>query len=169
MPGGAPPPMQMPALQFAKQPDKSMGQQVQGLGDQIAALKGPLQSLMNPQAGPNEAVGTPGSQFAGPVAPGTPVPGAAPPAGVPAATPAATPALPPSVVASPQSSGPSVNDVMRQMPPPMLLDWLKRTAGLGGMQPGLPISAAMQNSGLLPSSGFSPFAGGAPPVPYTGG
>jgi hypothetical protein len=128
-------------------------------GPTAAGGPGGPQPLINPQA----QVGQAGNPAAGPVGPGVPInPAAMPqpnaPGGGPPGGPPGGPQLP--TPQNPYPQGPmgasGVGNVLQNMSPPQLLQWLQSISRGGGSvtPPGLPGSAAMQGAGMLNPSQF---------------
>jgi hypothetical protein len=160
--------MQFAPLQFA-QPTTSLASQMSSLGKNLAGANKTIQGLnAPPAAAPTDAsVGMPGSQFAGPVAPGAGAAMGAQGTGTPGnafAGPVnpnmgAQPQLP--TPQNPYPNGPTgqlgtgIGNIAQNMSPPQLMQWLKSmmNQGQGPAGPGaLPGSSAINNAGMLPST-----------------
>lgn len=156
----APPPVQFSQLQFAKPTTSPYGAQgMQDLGKNLAKAKATLMPS-GPTPGPgavDATVGTPGSAYAGPVAPG-----ATPPVGLTpqqsAAIPPAPPAPPPPVMpqqpaVQPQAQPTGIADYLRNLSPLQNIDILRRMTQTGQpvIPPGMPGSAALGGAGMLPT------------------
>lgn len=152
----APAPMQMTPLQFATSPSYTQAAQglSQGLqqGVKSALPTQPAAPVAPPLSGA-AGTGLPGNPYAGPVNPNL---GASPTPQQPAAQP------------TPQQPGPSVTDIIRNMTPPQIANWLQNTStpniartilpqGMQGSQPG---SSALFGAGMLPAAGMGSTFGG---------